>query len=87
MSRHLETPQYDADRLERLLTISDLARLLRVSRGSVYSLIRRGELVPVRVGERARFIPAEVRMYLDRRRDQKRAAATEESRSPDWSTR
>ena len=69
MSAHLATPQYDPDRLEKLLTISEVARLLGVSRGSVYALMREGELIPIRVGERARFKPAEVRKYLERHRE------------------
>jgi excisionase family DNA binding protein len=69
MSGHLQTPAYDSERLERLLTISDVARILGVSRGSVYALIRSGELVPIRVGERARFQTADVRQYLERHRE------------------
>lgn len=69
MSAHLERQQYDSDRLEQLLTISDVARLLGVSRGSVYGLMRIGELVPIRVSERARFAPADIREYLERHRE------------------
>ncbi len=60
----------EAEQLERLLTIADVAQVLGVSRGSVYSLIRAGELVPIRVGERARFEPAGVRSYLERHRQE-----------------
>jgi excisionase family DNA binding protein len=69
MSAHVETQEYAATRLERLLTIADVARLLGISRGSVYALIRSGELVPIRVGERARFEAADVRAYLVRHRE------------------
>ena len=69
MSAHLQTPEYGVGRLEKLLTISDVGRFLAISRGSVYGLMRSGELVPVRVGERARFRPADVRAYLDRHRE------------------
>jgi excisionase family DNA binding protein len=69
MSAHLQAPQYDPDRLEQLLTISDVARLLGVSRGSVYGLMRMGELVPIRISERARFTPADIREYLERHRE------------------
>jgi excisionase family DNA binding protein len=69
MSAHLQTPRYEADRLADLLTIGDVARLLGISRGSVYGLMRSGELVPIRVGQRARFEPANVRAYLDRHRE------------------
>jgi excisionase family DNA binding protein len=69
MSAHVETPAYAPARLEQLLTIADVGRLLGVSRGSVYALIRSGELVPIRVGERARFDPSDVRTYLERHRE------------------
>lgn len=62
-------PPYAGDRLERLLTIAEVARLLGVSRWSVYELMRTRELVAIRVGERARFEPADVRAYLERHRE------------------
>jgi len=55
--------------LEALLTINDVARLLVVSRAKVYELMSTGALVPIRVGERARFDPADVRAYLKRHRE------------------
>jgi excisionase family DNA binding protein len=55
--------------LEPLLSINEVARLLGVSRATVYELMRDGSLVPIRVGERARFEPADVRAYLDRNRE------------------
>jgi len=55
--------------LEPLLTIADVARFLGVSRATVYSLMRSGELVPIRVGERSRFQPIDVRTYLERHRE------------------
>jgi excisionase family DNA binding protein len=64
-------PPYAGDRLEELLTIANVARLLGVSRWSVYVLMRAGELVPIRVGERARFEPAAIRAYLERHRERK----------------
>jgi excisionase family DNA binding protein len=69
MCAHVGTPAYESDRLERLLTIDEVARLLGISRGSVYGLVRRGELTPIRVGERARFEPWNVRGYLERHRE------------------
>jgi excisionase family DNA binding protein len=69
MSAHLQTSGYDSDRIAQLLTISDVAALLGISRGSVYRLMRSGELVAIRVGERARFDQADVRAYLERNRE------------------
>lgn len=59
-----------ADVLSPLLSINEVARLLRISRPTVYALIRRGELVPIRVGERSRFEPADIRAYLERHREE-----------------
>jgi excisionase family DNA binding protein len=58
-----------ADALSPLLSINEVAGLLGISRPTVYALIRRGELVPIRVGKRARFDPADVRAYLERHRE------------------
>jgi len=69
MSAHLKAPRYGSDRPADLLTIADVARLLGVSRGSVYSLMRNGELSPIRVGQRARFEPADIRAFIDRNRE------------------
>ncbi len=60
-----ELPElYGGAWMEPLLSINDVARLLGVSRGTVYALIRRGEINPLRVGERARFSLGEIRRYL-----------------------
>jgi excisionase family DNA binding protein len=56
----------DADELSPLLSMNEMAHLLGISRKTLYALIRRGDLVPIRVGERLRFEPAEVRSYLER---------------------
>ena len=64
MSGH-EQPAYDAGR-SPLLTVNDVARLLVVSRDSVYRLIRDGHLRPVRVGKRLRFRPEDIERYLER---------------------
>jgi excisionase family DNA binding protein len=69
MNAHLQTPEYGADRLAHLLSINDVAGLLGITRGSVYGLMRDGELVPIRVGQRARFEPSDIRQYLDRHRE------------------
>jgi excisionase family DNA binding protein len=70
MTTHSLTPPADeVVGLETLLTINDVARVLGVSRATVYELTRVGELVPIRVGQRARFEPADVRAYLERHRE------------------
>lgn len=51
-----------------LLTVNDVARLLVVSRPTVYALLRKGELRSLRVGERLRFRPDDIDAYLESRR-------------------
>ena len=41
-----------------LLTVADVARMLRLSKASVYKLVADGDLPHVRVGNRIRFVPA-----------------------------
>ena len=57
------------DVLAPLLSLNDVARVLRVSRPTVYALIRRGDLRPIRVSERLRFEQADVRAYLEQHRE------------------
>jgi excisionase family DNA binding protein len=57
------------DVLAPLLSLNEVARLLHVSRPTVYGLVRGGHLQPIRVGERLRFEQANVRAYLERNRD------------------
>jgi excisionase family DNA binding protein len=65
-----------ADVLSPLLSVNEVAGLLGISRKTLYALIRRGELIPIRVSERLRFESGEVRNYLERNR-------TPEMREPD----
>ena len=68
MSAH--TPvRSQAERMEPLLTIDATAAFLGVSRRQVYTLLERRELPHVRVGERTRFVPADLRAYLERHRE------------------
>ena len=61
----------DADALSPLLSVNAVAKVLGISRPTVYALIRRGDLVPIRVGERLRFEPADVRAYLELHREER----------------
>lgn len=54
---------------EPLLTVRELAELLGISTRSVHRLLSAGELTAVRVGQRLRFDPSDVRVYLDRHRE------------------
>ena len=67
MNEHHEHGAYRASRpAPELLTVNELRGVLKVSRGTVYKLVNRGELRAVRVGERLRFRPADVDRYLER---------------------
>ena len=55
--------------VEPLLTVDELADLLRSSRSGIYRLVRDGHLRPYRVGARMRFSTRDVRDYLDRERE------------------
>jgi excisionase family DNA binding protein len=50
-----------------LLTIADASELLRVSRSTIYELIKRGELVPIRISERIRFRREDIDGYVGAR--------------------
>jgi excisionase family DNA binding protein len=50
--------------LEPLLSIDEVARLLRVSESSVYRLVRSGDLTRVKVGGRTLFEPLAVREFI-----------------------
>ena len=53
------------------MTVADAADFLAISRRQVYVLLDNGELPAVRVGTRIRFIPSELRAYLERHREAK----------------
>lgn len=53
---------------QHLLTVAEVADVMRVSNMTVYRLIRSGELVATRVGRSYRIWEDDVRSYLLRRR-------------------
>lgn len=50
---------------EPLLTVSEVARMMRVSNMTVYRLIKSGELPALRVGKNYRIRNSDVDRYLD----------------------
>jgi excisionase family DNA binding protein len=50
-----------------LLTVRDVAGLLRVSTATIYALAARGELPPVRISNALRFRSEDVDGFLGRR--------------------
>jgi excisionase family DNA binding protein len=57
------------DELEPLLTVRAVCRVLGISKPTLYRLIHSGELMPVRVSKSPRFLPADIRAYLERQRE------------------
>jgi len=49
---------------ERLLTLMEVADLLRISKHTVRAMIRRGRLRPTRICRRLLFTPDEVTRFL-----------------------
>jgi excisionase family DNA binding protein len=53
---------------EQLWTVADVCAFLRVGRNAVYTMAARRELASIRVGTRVRFVPEDVRDWLERQR-------------------
>ncbi len=53
---------------QHLLTVAEVAQVMRVSTMTVYRLIRSGDLVATRVGRSYRIWEGDLRSYLQRRR-------------------
>lgn len=58
------TPSYMGD---RLLTVGEVAALMRVSNMTVYRLIKAGDLAAIRVGKNYRIRESDVNRYLAHR--------------------
>ena len=52
----------------RLLTVTEVAELLRICRFSVYNLVKRGDLSAVKVLNKFRFDMNSVEQYLEKQR-------------------
>ena len=52
----------------RMLTVQEVASLLRISRFSVYNLVKRGDLSAMKVLNKLRFNLKSVEQYLDKQR-------------------
>ena len=53
---------------EKLLSVPDVARLLNVSKSSLYAMTRCGRIPAIRVGSMFRYVPAEVEAWLETNR-------------------
>ncbi|MEX2275647.1 MAG: helix-turn-helix domain-containing protein [Actinomycetota bacterium] len=52
---------------DRLLTVAEVADIMRVSNMTVYRLIKSGQLPAIRVGKNYRIRESEVEQYLSQR--------------------
>ena len=59
------SPTSSSNEISRLLTVAEVAEVMRVSRMTVYRLIRRGDLQAVRVGRNYRVRESDLSSYLD----------------------
>ena len=60
-------PPRDELSSERLMTVSEVAELMRVSNMTVYRLIKSGQLSAIRVGKNYRIRETDVQRYLSDR--------------------
>lgn len=58
----------------KALSVLDVAKILHVSKNTVYEMIRRGEINSYRVGRKIRFTQEDVDSYIARSRHEKRLA-------------
>lgn len=52
--------------IEKLLTVQDLMDTLRISRPTLYRMLKAGQLKPVRIGKRTLFDPADIRGLIQK---------------------
>jgi excisionase family DNA binding protein len=52
--------------MTELLTVPEVAQVLRISRGRCYELCRRGFIPTIRVGRQLRISPAELNAFIQR---------------------
>jgi len=53
--------------MQSLLTPAEVADYLHVSRGTIYSLLSRGEINSIKIGRNRRFTPQHVSEYIQSR--------------------
>ena len=54
--------------MNTLLTVSEVARLLNLTRRATYRLIRRKQLNAIRIGRLLRILPNDLELFLEERR-------------------
>ncbi len=64
----MEAPDAPIEGLEPLVSIAAACRVIGISDGTLYRLLREGELSPIRLAGRTLFEPAELRRFVAARR-------------------
>jgi excisionase family DNA binding protein len=57
------------DNVEKLLTVRDLMNVLRISRPTLYRLLKSGKLKPVRIGKRTLFDANDIRAFIEQSKE------------------
>ena len=65
--------------IEPLLSVEEVSQVLHISERGIYRFVSSGALPRVKVGQRTLFDPADVRRFIESRRDEKVPAT---ARSP-----
>ena len=65
---NLEDKSKGQSKENRLLTVTEVAELLRISRFSVYNLVKRKELSAIKILNKFRFDITSVEQYLEKQR-------------------
>jgi excisionase family DNA binding protein len=53
------------DGIDKLLTVEDVMENLRISRPTLYRLLKSNRIIPVRIGKRTLFDPKDIRAFVD----------------------
>jgi excisionase family DNA binding protein len=69
--------------IEKLLTVQDLMDTLRISRPTLYRMLKAGQLKPVRIGKRTLFDPADIRGLIQEAKTGKKPRASQGKRARD----
>lgn len=53
------------NRMEKIYTITETYKLLRISRAKLYQLIDKGDLKPIKLGGRTLFVESELTRFVE----------------------
>ena len=58
-------PTFEYSHFSQLLTVPEIAVILKISRSMAYLLVQRGELPSVRIGHSVRVQPDDLQRYIE----------------------